>query len=91
MATTLQMFFGALALGVNTFTILTMYFVGNIILSPLLNALGGIVSKPMVVPMMDMSYIFPATAGILLIEEIVIVVSYAIIAGRTNTVDDYWS
>jgi len=89
MASTLEWYFASLALAVNTFTVLIMYFLGNLIVSPLLNALGNLVKTPQVIPMWDMSYIWPAIAGILFIEELVIIIAYAILVNRRNTYDDY--
>ena len=89
MASVLEWYFASIALVVNTFTILAMYFLGNVIIAPLLNALGVLVTKPQVVPMYDMTYLWPAIAGILLIEEIIIVIAYAIVASRRVVVDDY--
>ena len=89
MASTLEWYFASLALAVNTFTILIMYFLGNLIVSPLLNALGNLVKTPQMIPMWDMSYLWPAIAAILFIEELIIIIAYAILVNRRNTYDDY--
>jgi len=89
MASTLEWYFASLALAVNTFTVLIMYFLGNLIVAPLLNALGPLVTTPQVVPMWDMSYLWPSIAAILFIEELIIIIAYAILVNRRNTYDDY--
>jgi len=89
MATTLEMFLASLALIINTFIIGLMYFLGNLILSPIMDAFGKYVTGPQAIPMWDMTYIIPAIWGILLIMEIIIIISFVVVIGRRVTYDDY--
>ena len=89
MATTLEMFLTGLALIINTFIIGLMYFLGNIILSPIMDAFGKYVDSSQPIPMWDMTYILPAIWGILLIMEVIIIVAFFVVIGRRVTVDDY--
>jgi len=90
MATTLQMYIAGLALIVNTFTIALMYFLGNVILAPILNGLGKYITGNQTIPMYDIGFIMPAIWAILLIMEIIIVVSFLVVVGRRVTVEDYY-
>lgn len=88
MATTIQMFLASLALVINTLIIGLMYFLGNAILAPFLNAITKYADSTQPIPMSDMSYIIPAIWGILLIMEIIILISFFVVMGRSVVVDD---
>jgi hypothetical protein len=89
MATSIEMFIAGLALIVNTLIILTMYFVGNLIMGPLMDALGKFVTGPQTIPMWDMTYIMPAIWAILLCMEVIIIIAFFIVAARRTVVDDF--
>ena len=89
MATTVEMFLSGLALIINTFIIGLLYFLGNAILSPILNAFGKYITGPQPVPMWDMTYIIPSMWGLLLIMEVIFVITFFVVIGRRVTVDDY--
>lgn len=90
MATTLQQFIAIVALIVNTFVILIMVFLGNVVVAPIIYRLEQIVTGPQTIPMWDMSYIVPSILAILIIDEIVIIIAYAIVSARTTVIDDYY-
>jgi hypothetical protein len=90
MASSFEMFLAATALIVNTFIILLMYFVGNMILAPIINWAGTAVTGPQAVPMWDMTYIVPSIWGILLALEVVCIISFFIVTGRRQVIDDYY-
>jgi hypothetical protein len=89
MATSIEMFLAGLALIINTLTILTMYFVGNLILGPLVNQLTIFITGPQTVPMSDMTYLFPAIWAILLCMEVIIIIAFGVVAARRTVVDDF--
>jgi hypothetical protein len=90
MASSFEMFLAGTALIVNTFIILLMYFVGNMILAPIINWAGTAVTGPQAVPMWDMTYIVPSIWGILLALEVVCIISFFIVTGRRAVIDDYY-
>lgn len=89
MASTLTMFLATLALVINTFVIGLMYFLGNVILGPILDAFGRYVDQSQTIPMWDITYIIPAIWAILIIMEIIIIIAFVIVIGRTTDVEDY--
>lgn len=89
MATTLEMWLSGLALICNSFVILVMFFVGEVVLSPIIGALEGFITGPQPVPMSDISYLIPSIWAILIIMEIVCVISFLVTSARRSTVDDY--
>lgn len=90
MASAVEMFLASLALIINTFIIGLMYFLGNLILAPFLDSIAKFVSPTQAIPMWDMTYIIPATWGILLIMEIIIVIGFFVVISRRVVVDDYY-
>jgi hypothetical protein len=90
MASSFEMFLAGTALIVNTFIILLMYFVGNMILAPIINWAGTAVIGPQAVPMWDMTYIVPSIWGILLALEVVCIISFFIVTGRRQVIDDFY-
>jgi hypothetical protein len=90
MASSFEMFLAGTALIVNTFIILLMYFVGNMILAPIINWAGTAITGPQTVPMWDMTYIVPTIWGILLALEVVCIISFFIVTGRRQVIDDYY-
>ena len=93
MASTLEMFFGTTALIVNTFVILVLFFVSNVVMAPILkwytNSTLGSASAAVLQPW-DITYIFSYIFGLLIIYEIVIVIVYFAIVGRRTEVDDFY-
>jgi hypothetical protein len=90
MATTLEMFIAILALIVNTLVILIMFFLGNVILGPIIYRLEQIVIGPQVIPMTDMTYLIPSIWAILIIMEIICIISFAVVSARRTVIDDYY-
>ena len=85
------MFVGGIALLVNTVTIIALYFIGNIILAPIIDwaEKTNVTETGTIVPISDTTYIFPAIFGLLIIMEIVIIISFVVIIGRRNVVEEY--
>ena len=90
MASTFELFLAIIALLVNSFVIILMYFVGNMIIAPIVNWAGTAVTGPQAVPLWDVTYIVPTIWGILLCLEIVIIVSFFVVTGRRQVIDDYY-
>ena len=90
MASSFEMFLATVALIVNTFVIILMYFVGNIVIAPIVNWAGTFITEPQAVPLWDMTYLIPTIWGILLSLEVVIIVSFFIVVGRRQVIDDYY-
>ena len=90
MASSFEMFLATTALLVNTFVIFLMYFVGNIIIAPIVNWAGTAITGTQAVPRWDMTYIIPSIWGLLLCLEIVIIVSFFIVTGRRQVIDEYY-
>lgn len=90
MATTVELFVASVALAVNSFVLIVMTFLGNLILAPIIGALEKIILGPQVVPMTDMGYIIPAIWAIILIMEIVCIIAFLAVVARRNTVEDYY-
>ena len=90
MASSFEMFLAILALVVNTFVIILLYFVGNMILAPIINWAGTAITGPQVVPLWDTTWIVPTIWAILLTLEVVIVISFFIVVGRRQVIDDYY-
>lgn len=89
MATTIEMYLAGLALIINTFVIGLMFFLGNTILAPFLDAMGKYVDSSQAIPMWDITYIIPAIWGLLGIMEIVILIAFFVVLARRTVVDDY--
>jgi hypothetical protein len=92
MASTLEMFVATVALLVNTFVIMLLYFIGNITLGPIVNFAGKYfnTSAQQAIPMWDITYIPSAIFSLLLIFEIVIIISFVVVVGRRTVVDDLY-
>ena len=90
MASSFEMFLGIIGLLVNTFVIFLMYFVGNTIIAPIVNWAGTAVTGPQSVPLWDVTYVIPTIWGLLLALEIVIIISFFIVVGRRQVIDDYY-
>lgn len=90
MATTLEMFIAGIALTVNTFVILILFFLGNVVLGPIIYRLEQIVTGPQVIPMTDMSYIIPSIWAILICMEIICIIAFAVVSARRTVIDDYY-
>ena len=89
MATTIEMFMAGLALIVNTLVILLMYFVGNIVISPIINGLSSLVIGPQTIPISDTTYLMPAIWAVLLCMEVIIIIAFFIVAARRTTIDTF--
>ena len=90
MATTTEMFIAGLALVTNTLVILIMFFLGNVVVAPILNRLEQIVTGPQTIPLWDMTYIIPSIWAILIIMEIICIISFGIVSARRVGVDDFY-
>ena len=89
MASTVEKFLVGLALIVNTFVILVMYFVSNTILGPVFNFAGNFFANNQVYfAMTDISYIPSFIFGLLLVLEIVLVIGGAMVLGRRDYAGD---
>ena len=93
MATTMEMFVAGVALIVNTTACIAMYFIGNVILAPIVDwAETSNLTRdmPAVLPISDMTYIYPAIWGLLLIMEVICVVGFFVVIGRRPTYEYYY-
>jgi hypothetical protein len=86
MGSTIQMFTAGIALVVNTFLIIIMTWMSNLILAPIMGAFSKIITSPQAVPMSDMTYITQVIWVILILMEIVCVISFIVVASRNNEV-----
>lgn len=86
MASTLQIYMSALALIVNTLILIVLTFVSNIVVAPILNALSKFVTGQQAIPMADMTYLIGTIWVIICIMEIVLIVSFLVVASRNNEV-----
>jgi hypothetical protein len=89
MATSIEMFMAGLALIINTLAILTLYFVGDLIMGPLINAIPSFMIGPETIHMWDITYIFPFIWAVLLCMEVIILIAFAVVAARRTVVDDF--
>jgi hypothetical protein len=89
MANTLQIYIAMLALTVNSFVILVMLFLGNIILAPIISQLEKLVTGPQALQVSDVGYLIPAIWAILIVMEIVCIISFFAVIARRETVEDY--
>ena len=90
MATTLEMYIAGLALIVNSLVILIMFFLGNVMLGPIIYRLEQLVTGPQVIPMTDMTYLIPSIWAILIIMEIICIAAFFIVSARRTVIDDYY-
>lgn len=83
MATTAQIMLAGLILFVNTFTIIVSFFIGNAIMGPILNVVSYFPIHPALQSSMwEITYIFPAFFGMLIIFEIISIIGFAVLLGR---------
>ena len=83
MATSAEISVAGIALLVNTFAIIVMYFIGNAILGPILAFASKFPIHPSLQQSMwETSYIYPAFFGLLFVFEIVIIISFVYMLGR---------
>jgi hypothetical protein len=85
MGSTVEMMMASIALIVNTFCLLVMAFLGNLIIAPIFNGLEQFVVGPQAIPW-DMEWVIPMIWIILIILEIVCIVSFFIVSARRNVV-----
>jgi hypothetical protein len=90
MASSYEMFLATVALLVNTFIMACMYFVGNVIVAPIVDWAGKTITGPTAVPLWDSTYIQPFIWAFLLILEVVCVISFFIVTGRRQIIDDFY-
>jgi hypothetical protein len=90
MATTLEMYMAGLALAVNTFTILVLFFLGNVVIAPIIYRLEQLVVGPQTIPMWDLTYLIPSIWAILIIMEIITIIAFFIVSARRTVIDDYY-
>jgi uncharacterized protein HemY len=90
MASTIEMYIATLALILNSFLILVLFFLGNIILAPIFSQLEKMVVGPQTIQMTDIGYITPAIWAILLLMEIVCIIAFLATVARRDTVEDYY-
>lgn len=83
MATTAEISIGLIALMVNTVAILISYFVGDVMLGPLLDIAAKWNINPILKQgMWETTYVYPYFFAILLIFEVIIIVAFVIILAR---------
>lgn len=89
MASTFEKMLAGLALIVNTFIILVMYFVVNTTLGPILDFAGKyFAANPPIIPMTEISYLPSFILSLLLVLEIVLIIGCAMVLGRRETTGD---
>jgi hypothetical protein len=86
MGSTIQIFVAGIALVVNSFLILIMMFMSNLILAPIMSAFSKLVTSSQAIPMSDMTYIIQSIWIIMIIMEIVCVASFLVVISRNNEV-----
>jgi hypothetical protein len=86
MANTIQMFIAGVALLVNSLLCLIMAFMSNLILAPIMGAFSKIVTGPQALPMSDIQYVIPYIWIVLILMEIVCIISFFVVASRSNEV-----
>jgi hypothetical protein len=89
MASTIEMWLAGIALLVNTLIIITLFFIGDLILAPIINTLSQWIIGPQTIQMWDITYIMPFVWILLLVMEIVCVISFFIVSARRVSVDDF--
>lgn len=90
MATTLEMFLAGIALIINTLAILLMYFVGNTIIAPIVNLVSKMMpSGTQNIPVWETTYLMPFIWALLMIFEVIILISFAVVAARRTVIDDF--
>lgn len=83
MATTGEILTGGILLLTNTFIITCMYFIGNTILTPILQFVSNFpIADQLKASFWEVTYIFPFIFGLLLIFEVIIIVSFVYILAR---------
>ena len=90
MATTIEMYLAGLVLATNTFVILVLFFLGNVVIGPVIYRLEQIVTGPQTIPMWDMTYILPSIWAILIIMEIICIIAFFVVAARRTVIDDFY-
>jgi len=90
MATTIEMYLAGLVLATNTFVILVLFFLGNVVIGPVIYRLEQIVTGPQTIPMWDMTYIIPSIWAILIIMEIICIIAFFVVAARRTIIDDFY-
>ena len=88
MASTIEMFVAGLALITNTLIIIISYFIGNAVLGPLLKFVSEIGFKQ-VIPMSDITCVFPYYFAFLFIIEIILIIGFVAMIGRRAGYDYY--
>lgn len=92
MASALEMFFGGLALLVNTLVILTMWFVYDVTFGPIIKFADAYFAEhPPSIDVSGITYVPSAILGILLILEIILIIAFVAVIFRRETVGDYES
>jgi hypothetical protein len=90
MANTLEILIASIALVTNSLIILAFFFLGNVMLAPIFNALERTAFGPQVIPITDMGYVVPSIWAILIIMEIVIIVAFVIVTARREAPEDLY-
>jgi hypothetical protein len=87
MASSLEMFLSGLALLINTLVILTMYFVMNVTIGPVLKFAGDyFAANPPPIDMSSITYIFSAIFFVLIALEVVFIIAFVAVIFRRETV-----
>jgi len=89
MASTLEIFLASLALGVNTFLLILMAFLQNLILPPILGLMETMTITPLPLPVGDVTFVVPFIFAVLLLFEIMCVIAFFATIARRNTVEDW--
>jgi len=90
MATTIEMYLAGLVLATNTFVLIVLFFLGNVVIGPVIYRLEQIVTGPQTIPMWDMTYIIPSIWAILIIMEIICIIAFFVVAARRTIIDDFY-
>jgi hypothetical protein len=86
MGSTIQIFIAGIALLVNTLVLIVMTFLSNIIMAPIIGAMGKFVTGNQAVPMSDMTWIIQVVWVTIALMEIVCIISFLAVVSRRNEV-----
>lgn len=83
MATTAEIAISGIILFTNTVAVIISYYIGDVVLAPLLNLANSWNIHPALqASMWETSYIYPAFFGLLLILEIISIIGFAYVLAR---------
>jgi hypothetical protein len=89
MANTMEIYFAGIALLISSMLIVIMFFLTNMILSPIWSITEKLVGNSQTLPMSDMQYVIPYIWFVLLLFEISAIAAFVIVLARRGTSEGY--